>query len=87
MKIISTDDACTEHQHLRILECQCMYMAKVKHCHIHVDTNGNVIGKHTNVVLSMALTTHPPSRPPWDFTASSKANCTSYHRKHVKNLI
>jgi len=31
MKIISTVDACTEHQHLWILECQCMYMAKVKH--------------------------------------------------------
>jgi hypothetical protein len=38
-----------------------MYMAKVKHWHIHVDTNGNVIGKPTNVVLSVALTTHPLS--------------------------
>ena len=36
-------------------------MAKVKRWHIHVDTNGNVIGKPTNVVLSVALT--PPTRP------------------------
>ena len=61
MKITSTVDARTEHQQLRISEYQCMYMAKVKRWHIHVDTNGNVIGKPTNVVLSVALT--PPTRP------------------------
>jgi membrane protein YqaA with SNARE-associated domain len=36
-------------------------MAKVKQWHIHVATNGNVIGKLTNVVLSVALPTHSPS--------------------------
>jgi hypothetical protein len=38
-----------------------MYMAKVKHWHIWVDTNGNVIGKPMYVGLSVALTTHPPT--------------------------
>jgi hypothetical protein len=38
-----------------------MYMAKVEHWHIHVDTNGDVIGKPMNVVPNVALTTHPPS--------------------------
>jgi hypothetical protein len=61
MKKISIADACTEYQHLRILECQCMYRVKVKQWHIHVGKNGNVIGKLTNVVLSVALPIHPPS--------------------------